>query len=90
MFSRQDLFIIIIIQETASIPKGGLSKEGVDEDEAHATRMDDWIVWEAGEETERAGSGGFPMSWACTQGRRPVSLVLVYIPLRGERTYKRE
>jgi hypothetical protein len=26
------------------------------------------------------------MPWACTQGRRPVSFVLVYIPLRGEPT----
>jgi hypothetical protein len=33
---------------------GRFVEGGVDEDEAHATRMDDWIVWEAREETERA------------------------------------
>jgi hypothetical protein len=27
---------------------------GVEQDEAHAARMDDWIVWEAGEERGRA------------------------------------
>jgi hypothetical protein len=33
---------------------GRFVEGGVDEDEARATRMDDWIVWEREEETGRA------------------------------------
>jgi hypothetical protein len=33
---------------------GRFVEGGVDEDEAHATRMDGWIVWEVEEETGRA------------------------------------
>jgi hypothetical protein len=33
---------------------GRLVKGGVEEDEAHAARMDDWIIWEAGEGRGRA------------------------------------
>jgi hypothetical protein len=32
---------------------GRFVEGGVDEDEAHATRMDDWVVWEAKEERGR-------------------------------------
>jgi hypothetical protein len=30
---------------------------GVDEDQAHAERMDEWIVWEAEEEEARRNPG---------------------------------
>jgi hypothetical protein len=33
---------------------GGFVVEGVDEDEADATRMAEWVVWEADEERGRA------------------------------------
>jgi hypothetical protein len=33
---------------------GGFVEDGVDEDEAHAARMDDRVIWEAENEKERA------------------------------------
>jgi hypothetical protein len=44
---------------------------GVDEGEAHASRMDDWILWEAGEETERAVQWFF--------GSFTISLIPLYV-----------
>jgi hypothetical protein len=38
----------------------------------------------------RLGAEDFLCLGVCTQGRRPVSLVFVYMPLWGERTVKRE
>jgi hypothetical protein len=33
---------------------GRVVEGGVEEDEAHAARMDDWIIWETGPERGRA------------------------------------
>jgi hypothetical protein len=33
---------------------GRFAEEGVDEDKAHASRMDGWVVWEVEEERGRA------------------------------------
>jgi hypothetical protein len=45
-------------EQAATVPRtvrGGKTVEGgVEEDEAHAARMDDWIIWEAEEEGGRA------------------------------------
>jgi hypothetical protein len=32
---------------------GRFVEGGTDEDEAHASRMDDWVIWEAEEEERR-------------------------------------
>jgi hypothetical protein len=105
---------LIFHQELSGVGRRVKGRE--DQDEAHATGMDDWIVWEK-EGTGGRGSyllfllyldlifqslgrGTDPPSmvhsagwgWriscvsASTQRRQPVSVVIVYIPLRGEPT----
>jgi hypothetical protein len=46
-----------VADNCAMVPISGVGRfveGGVDEDEAHATRMDDWVVWKAEEERGRA------------------------------------